>query len=460
MLYDSRSVLMVLGNLMSNPELIISNDFELISDDFIERFHRIIFTSIKKLYSTGITEITPAEIDCFVANYKEQHDIFQKNKGYEWLETAQQIATKSNYDYHVSRIKKFTLLRKLQKENFNIEEIYDTNDEQKVKQFDDLAIEDIINHYNKKLIEIEKTTLKIEGGSHISDGIDELLDELGKNPTMGLSSGINSLDYFTYGIRKKYYVISAKTGEGKTRLQSHICLQLGYYQMTPTLFISTELNKDEVQTMVISGISGIDERKILLHDLTKTEKDKVEWAKEELKKSKIEIVYLPDFNVDNVEHVIKRYILTHKIQFVIFDYIKESISMMEAMNKKLGKIDGWKSLMLFSERLKSLCEKYHVGIITATQLARDGMTQGSMAIPNTCDVWWKLRFATEEEKKKYNLIDFDKDGEILCIDTEKNRRGMKNFQVFLECNLGKLQFDELVTIKNGNIIKVPKIEFQ
>lgn len=459
MLYDSRSTLMVLGNLMLNPDLLISNNIEITNEDFPERFHKFIFSSIKKLYTTGVKEITPMDIDGFLANYKAQYKCFEDNNGLEWLEQAIELCDKNNYEYHLLRIKKYTILRKLQADNFNINEIYDEDNEEIIKQFNDMTLEEIINHYNKKLIEIERDISKIENGTHVSYEIDELLDELKKHPTMGLDCGINSLNYYIYGLRKKYYLISAKTGEGKTRLQAYFALQVGYYQKIPCLFISTEVPLDEIQTLFISCIAKVDERKILLNDLTNKERARINYAKEELKKSKIDVVYMPDFTLETIEHTIKRYILTKQISYCFFDYIKESITMIEGMTKRVGKIDGWKALNLFSEKLKVLCEKYKIGIVSATQLSKDGFTSGSGAIPNAVDVWLKLKFVNSEEKQKYDLMDFGKETEILCLNIEKNRRGMKDFQVYLECNLGQLKFEEILAIKGDIKINVPIVKF-
>ena len=77
------------------------------------------------------------------------------------------------------------------------------------------------------------------------------------------------------------------------------------------------------------------------------------------------------------------------------------ISMIQGIKKNIGQtVDGWKALNLFSERLKMMVEKYNVGIMSATQLNKEGDTSGSGAIPNAVDIWAKLRIATEKEIEK------------------------------------------------------------
>jgi replicative DNA helicase len=231
----------------------------------------------------------------------------------------------------------------------------------------------------------------------------------------------------------------------------------------PTLFISTEMPKDEIQTMMIAHIADINERKILtqLNTLSREEKLKIYDAKKKLKESNIFIIYMPDFDLEKVENTIKRYILNKKVEMVFLDYIKESVSMIENMNKRVGDIEGWKRLNLFSERIKNLLvEKYKVGIISATQLNKAGDTAGSGAIPNSCDVWCRLRYATKEELEKYDLVSiFDDESEIMVIENEKNRRGIKDFNIYLHVKLGELKFKELLVVKHDNVVHLPKMEF-
>jgi replicative DNA helicase len=436
-------------------------------------FHRVIFSTIEYLYKKDAKKIDIIDIDGFLSKYNSQYKIFEANKGIEWLNEAIDIANVETFHYNCNRIKKFTLLRKLRDEGFNIKELYDEENEVKIKQFDSLKPEEIIEHYNKKINKIESSIIHVKDGNHISDGVDDLLIELQTRPVMGLSVGINALNYYLYGARKKYYLFSAASGFGKTRLLTYIGLQTGYEQNIPTLFISTELPVDEIQTMILAYIANVEERKILLNSLTYEEKERVNEAKEKLKKSNIYIIYLPDFDLQIIEHTIKKYILRNKIQFVCFDYIKESISSIEGLNKRIGQVEGWKGLMLTSERLKMLVEKYGVGIYSATQLnaksfskdvqSNQSLIAGATGIANSIDVGAIIRSVSEKEREKYEL-DFsptkEENTHLVALDIYKNRRGLSDFTVYMRSNLGKLYYEEVAVVKGGNIIKVPKVNFE
>lgn len=382
------------------------------------------------------------------------------------MDSAKKLADQDNYDQNCLTIKKFSLLRDLENANFNIKEIYEVTDEVKVKKFYKMSLDDIINYYNKKIINLEQKYSGTNEGIHAGDGIEELIEEYKKSPEMGVDSGINALNYFTYGLRKKYYLFSAKTGDGKTRLQTFFAIMTAVKQKIPTLFITTELEYDEIQAMLLSGVSGVPERHIILNDYEEGEEEKVDEAAKELKESGLQIVYLPDFTVEKIEYTIKKYILLYGTQYVFFDYIKASMSIIASINKKTGGgLQSWQILTLLSERLKALNAIYKVGIISSTQLTKGEDVAGAKAIVDSTDVYAKLRLATEEEIAKYELdfrtTEFNNENYVhMFLDFEKNRRGQKNFKVGLCVNHGTLDIKETVIVKNGAIINIGNVKFK
>ena len=49
---------MVLGSLIKKPSLFLEDKYTIIEQDFVERFHTIIFGAIKNLYLEGVKTIT------------------------------------------------------------------------------------------------------------------------------------------------------------------------------------------------------------------------------------------------------------------------------------------------------------------------------------------------------------------------------------------------------------------
>lgn len=84
----------------------------------------------------------------------------------------------------------------------------------------------------------------------------------------------------------------------------------------PTLFITTEQELNEIQTMMLAFLSGVNEENILLGRYQGDEEERVYKAADILKESPIYVVELPDFSLKDVENTIKKHIREHGVKFV------------------------------------------------------------------------------------------------------------------------------------------------
>ena len=144
-------------------------------------------------------------------------------------------------------------------------------------------------------------------------------------------------------------------------------------QSLPTLFIGTEQDKDEIQTMMLAFLSNVNEEHILNGQYQPGERDRVFEAARIIKESPLYIEELPEFNLQDVENVIKRNLRERDIQYVFHDYIHTSLKILEEISKKAGKVALREDNILFmlSARIKEICVKHNVFIMSATQLNGD-----------------------------------------------------------------------------------------
>lgn len=85
----------------------------------------------------------------------------------------------------------------------------------------------------------------------------------------------------------------------------------------PVLYITTEQELEEIQTMMWAFISGVDEDHIMNNTFVGDEEERVDKAIEILDRSKIYIVELPDFSLRDVEDIIKRNIRENGVKYVV-----------------------------------------------------------------------------------------------------------------------------------------------
>ena len=136
----------------------------------------------------------------------------------------------------------------------------------------------------------------------------------------------------------------------------------------PVLFVSTEVEVDELQTMALAFLTGINEEKILKHEIDFND-TRIQEAVEVLQNSKLYIEVLPDFTVKDVENTIKRNIRVNHVTHVFFDYVNSSLGLLTEVAQSAKGVAMREDTILFllSTRLKELAVEFNIFVMSATQ---------------------------------------------------------------------------------------------
>ena len=384
----------IIGNVYRNPQLLdFSDKYTIIEEDFPDEFHKIAFGAIYKLHELGADKITLENISDFLSSRPKKEAIYKKNKGEEWLLKIAENCLPEAFDYYYGRLKKFTLLRMYDDYGVDVSDIYDTDnilDTKKKQQQEDLldnsTLEEIANKVEGKIESIRLKYVDDAFGEAVQagDGIDGLIDKLKEHPEVGVPLYGPLINTVTRGARlKKFYLRSAATGAGKTRsMIADACYiacdkiydeRFGWIYSgasQPVLFIATEQDKEEVQTMMLAFLSEVNEEHILNGQYFGDEEERVREAARILKESPLYIEHMPDFSLKDVEDKIKKNIRDNDIKFVFFDYIHTSMKILEEITRRSGgvKLREDNILFMLSTRLKDICNQYGIFIMSATQL--------------------------------------------------------------------------------------------
>lgn len=500
---DVPSIVQVIGCVFKQPQLLDYTDkYTVTEDDFTDDFHKIIFGSIYKLHELGAEKITLNSIADYLSSRPKSEAIFIKQKGEEWLLKAEENANTASFDYYYNRLKKMTLLRELDRHGIDVTDIYDPDNiidlklrQQQEDKLDNTSLEGLAQEIQDKLDAIKAEYVDGSWGQayQAGEGVQELIEELEQNPEVGVPLYGSLINTVTRGARlKKFYLRSAPTGIGKSRSLIADTCYIGcnrIYDDTfgwirngtaePVLYITTELELSEAQTMMLAFLSNVNEEHILNGKYEGDERDRVIEAAKILKDSPIYIEVLPDFSLQDVENKIKKNIRDHDVSYICFDYIHTSLRILEEISKRSAGVKLREDTILFmlSIRLKDLCNKYGVFIISATQLNADYQTsetpdqnllRGSKAISDKIDVGMIMLTTTVEDLENLEPIltntGFKKPN--LKISIYKNRRGRyKGIYLWCNADLGTCRINpifatswsyELIQIHNYKIETVTK----
>lgn len=495
---DTTAILQVIGNVYNNPNLLADTDkYTITEEDFANEFHRIVFGSIYKLWELGAKKITVENISDFLADRPKLEGIFKQNKGEEWLIRTSEAAIPDSFDYYYNRMKKFSLLRAYDKIGLDVRFIFDPDNilDGKKKELqenflDNSSLENIAQKIDEKIesIKIKYVDDVYEEASLAGEGIEELIDSLKKRPEVGMPLYGSLINTVTKGARLgKFYLRSAPTGVGKSRTMIADTCYIGtnsIYEPSfggwikttpaqPVLYISTELDLGEVQTMMLAFVSAVNEDHILTGRYVGDEEQRVRQAAQIIKDSKIYIEYKPDFSLQDIEDIIKKNIRDHDIRYIFHDYIHTSMKILEEVTRRSGgvKLREDNVLFMLSVKLKDICNKYNVFILSSTQLngqyvesdtPDQNLLRGAKSIADKIDWGAVMLPVTQEDKEKLNgiLQTTAFDVPTIKMSVYKNRRGRyKGVYLWCKADLSTCRVEpQFVTDYSYELQQVPDLK--
>lgn len=456
---DTPATVQVLGCIINNLDILNDSRYELFDDDFPKGFHRTLFSALNNLAMLGTEYITPQTLEDYLSDKPQSYAEYKAGDGPRFVKSCMANADFQNFDYYYNRIKKLTLMQAYWDAGLDVSGLYNPDEldiskrEQQNKYFDSLSLTDIADAIETLMLKIraEYVDHTTDESISASAGIDELFDSLGKDPDVGQPMYGNMINTITRGMRLgKFYLRSAATGVGKTRTMVADFCNCGCNKIWkdgewvdnglafPSFFLSTELELDELQTMMVAFLADINEENILNNTLSFEERERIKVAIEIIKESPLYIEVIPDFSLKDIENAIKRSIRIYSTQYFFIDYIHTSMKILEEITKRSGgvRLREDNILFLLSVKLKEIATEYNVFILSSTQLNQDwksadipdqNLLRGAKSIADKIDTGMLLLDVTEEDKEKLQSVISNGMGmPNVKMSIYKNRRGSYN----------------------------------
>ena len=494
---DTTSIIQVIGCVYNNLKLLdITDRYTITDEDFPDEFHKIVFGAMYKIHELGASEVTLKNIEDFLSTRPKSAGIFKQQKGEEWIMKAAEVSNAMTFDYYYSRLKKMSLLRAYDNIGVDVSDIYDPDNILDVKKkqlqediLDNSTLEDLANIIDDKITAVRLQYVDDVYGEaqQAGEGIFDLIDKFKEHPEVGVPLYGPIINTVTRGARlKKFYLRSAASGVGKTRSmiadacyvscekiynESFGWIKIGTCQ--PALFITTEQELEEIQTMMLAFLSNVNEDHILNGAYEGDEEDRVREAATILAKAPLYVEELPDFSLKDVEDKIRKNIREHDVKYVFHDYIHTSMKILEEISKRSGgvKLREDNILFMLSNKLKDLCNQYGIFIESATQLNGDwkdveipdqNLLRGAKAIADKIDYGAILLNTTDKDLEALqqilgsNLFSTPN----IKLSVYKNRRGRyKGIYLWCKADLGCCRIDPMfATTYDYNIINIDDIK--
>lgn len=491
MLDEKNITLQIFGNLLKNSSILDRTDkYFLTANDFSSSFERRLFAIILTLHSQGARSIGINDIENYLKDIPSTYAVWEKEHGLDYLQDAEDLSDEGNFDYYYNKLKKINLLKSLKRSGYDISEFYiedplNPKYQEVNAHFEEVSTTDITNSFRKKLNHIENEVgINQENKvSHANDGARQLIESLKLAPDTGPRLQGKFFNTIVRGARKgKFFLRSAASGQGKTRRAVGDACFLSYpirYNLQTqdwdwdggtekSLIIVTEQEEDEIQTMILAYLSGVNEDNILFSNYEDGEEERVQKALQimDIYQDNLRICRMPNPNIEQIQQIIRSEVLENGIDFIFYDYIFLNPALLNEFRDL--KMADHQVLGMMSAALKDLAVELNVFISSSTQLNAQGedntkgiknesAIRGSRAIVDKVDMGCIVNRPTDED---LHII------EGLCskvpnsvTDVYKMRRGRyTQVRIWSYADLGTCRVEDLLVtdgklkpVKIGNL---------
>lgn len=405
--YRTDAANMLLGALYTSPALFDNPEITALSEaDFPDKMHKIAYSVMHNLFSIGHSRFNSGVIQSYLSGRPQLSTFFNEKidvgmgepvaKGDYYFSKLAEVGDPLVFEPSFNMVKKMSLLRNLDRHGVSVSKFYDWDTtDSKVQAYQQTWIEktDVRDIANEISEDIEAVMSSSSGSSatesfQAGDGLSALIQSFKEEPDFGMPSSISMMDSVTRGDRLgKFYLYSAPTGNGKSRIMMGRACNTAFPKLfnqktrqwedngvaEGSLFISTELDKEECQTMALAFITGINEE-IILDGVYNEDDDKIiaEGVKI-MEESPMYYEIIPDFSVQEIESTIRKYYRENDVKYVRFDYIHTSMKFLAEISSISKGVNLREDQILFmlSTKFKDLANQLKIFIESGTQVNGD-----------------------------------------------------------------------------------------
>lgn len=455
MLEEKDLYIQIIGCLLKQPSILGQTDkYALSLTDFHNTFYRKVFGIIFNLYERGAKSVSAVDIENVLKENPTNWAVWEKENGHEFLDDAETLSDLGNFDYYYNRMKKVNLLFELKKLGYDTSRFYVetiiTDDDKKINElFDALKPQDIVNALRRQITGAE-TRAGVTQENKVETAnfkVAQLIQTLKNEPDTGARLQGKIFNTMVRGARKgKFYLRTASSGIGKSRTMVGDACYLAYpirYDnekqawewagaCEKVLYIATEQELDEIQTMIVAYLSGVNENKILFGTYDSEEEKRIQkaiWLMDTYSDN-LTLARMANPNISQLQYMLRQQVLENDIGYVFYDYIFSNPALLNEFRDLRIREDV--ALGLMGSALKDLAVELNVFILSSTQtnaqvedggrqIKNESVIRGARSLADKADMGCIMARPTDEEIHKLKTLSNIRPN--LVTDIYKMRRG-------------------------------------
>lgn len=387
-LCDVRSESGIVASIIHNPDLLNFSE-NLTGSEFTDKLNGVLYDAISILHSEGV-----AKVDAFnlVSTIGSTKNLKQKLGGEpsvdvlgEIIENSKYIARETSQEYNilVANVMGLAYRRALYNDLISAQERV-------------MRVSDITQLQREVSERVDKDTSRYVVGDEVpvlGSRIDDIWTEIEEKQKAGGGYKIKCVpqlsNYFTVE-KQELVLFMGKMKQGKSMFSMNVALDL-IEQGAKVLYLDTELSDTLFVRRLLSYLSGVEADLIKRGTYDKTDKARIEKAKQKIRELPLYHLYIPNYTTDMIYGIAKTMQKKCGIDTVIFDYIKPSE----------GHSDAYSTYAALGDLTNLLKNKIagdmKLHVISVCQASKSGDIADSVRIGQYCSCLVYLERKTFEE---------------------------------------------------------------
>lgn len=275
--------------------------------------------------------------DMTVGFYLEKHPKlkaeYDKNGGYDTIQSAMEYVKVENYDAYVAELKKWKSIIFLCKKGFPVKD--------RLSEFIDMSAEEIYQEYEVFLNHTFANISEDIKSYNVFENIHEFIDELNNNSETGLdfyNAKLLTNETGGFNINGNIYGLGAGSGCGKSTMAFNYIVPSAIEEGQRVVFIINEEDERKFKKELIIWVANNifikkEEERLRKHTLRDGNfKDETmellrkcaDWIEEKKEKRIFTVIPLEKYSVNTVVKIIKKYSMAFGCRIFVLDTLKES----------------------------------------------------------------------------------------------------------------------------------------
>ena len=239
---------------------------------------------------------------------------------------------------------------------------------------------EIIGQHENMVAELSNNVQQTKDIYKMGEDTEYVLEQRAENPNTvpGLEVGWNKFDYYTNGGQAgDLIMLCARAKTGKSTTLTNWAVKIGIEDKIPILYFDTEMSAREQEDRILSILSGVPHKEIMNgmycldteNGKAEDKKKRIRYAIQKMQEGYYYHIYMPNFTIEKVNAVAKKFKIQNNIQAIFFDYLKFPSSQVASLKS----VQEWQMLGYIASGLKDLAGTLKVPVYSGCQENRSNL---------------------------------------------------------------------------------------